>query len=213
MSNLTLQFKLLDNQKEISRKILEALLPLVKDYFENITKNLSNDIADIIISYIKNEPEYESLINGTLKYEFGIPDAKPRLDFILNHIKTSGITKVQNPIIRGNKIVASYVIQLVKSDFENLLSIGSASFTTEKGQELEWLRWLLIEGDTIIITGYEFEFGPNIGSRTGMGIMKMGNSWRVPPEFAGNISSNWITRGINSAVSEIDQYLNKIMGI
>jgi hypothetical protein len=213
MSNLSLQFKLLDNQKEISKKILEALLPLAQEYFERVTDNLSNNIADIIISYIKNEPEYESLLNGTLKYEFGIPDAGPRIEFILSHIKSSGVTKIQNPIIRGNRIVASYQVQLIKSDFENLLAVGSSSFTTEKGQQLDWLRWLLIEGDTIIITGYEFEFGPNIGSRTGMGIMKMGNSWRVPPEFAGNVNNNWITRGINSAVPEIDQYLMKAMEV
>jgi hypothetical protein len=131
----------------------------------------------------------------------------------LSHIKSSGVTKIQNPIIRGNRIVASYQVQLIKSDFENLLAVGSSSFTTEKGQQLDWLRWLLIEGDTIIITGYEFEFGPNIGSRTGMGIMKMGNSWRVPPEFAGNVNNNWITRGINSAVPEIDQYLMKAMEV
>jgi hypothetical protein len=203
----------LDNQKEISKKILEALLPLAQEYFERVTDNLSNNIADIIISYIKNEPEYESLLNGTLKYEFGIPDAGPRIEFILSHIKSSGVTKIQNPIIRGNRIVASYQVQLIKSDFENLLAVGSSSFTTEKGQQLDWLRWLLIEGDTIIITGYEFEFGPNIGSRTGMGIMKMGNSWRVPPEFAGNVNNNWITRGINSAVPEIDQYLMKAMEV
>jgi hypothetical protein len=213
MSNLSLQFKLLDNQKEISKKILEALLPLAQEYFERVTDNLSNNIADIIISYIKNEPEYESLLNGTLKYEFGIPDAGPRIEFILSHIKSSGVTKIQNPIIRGNRIVASYQVQLIKSDFENLLAVGSSSFTTEKGQQLDWLRWLLIEGDTLIITGYEFEFGPNIGSRTGMGIMKMGNSWRVPPEFAGNVNNNWITRGINSAVPEIDQYLMKAMEV
>jgi hypothetical protein len=43
--------------------------------------------------------------------------------------------------------------------------------------------------------------------------MKMGNSWRVPPEFAGNVNNNWITRGINSAVPEIDQYLMKAMEV
>lgn len=211
MSNFIAEFKLLDNQKSIASKILEALLPMVKDYFFKATRNLSSNISDILIKNIKSQPEYESLLNGTLKYEFGIPDAGPRIDLILDHIKTYGITKIEYPQIRNNKIIGSYKIQLVRSNFEDLIRIGSSTFTTEKGQQLNWLQWLLLEGDSIIITGFEFEFGPNIASRTGMGIMKVGDSWRVPPEFAGNVKNNWITRAIDSAIPEIDQYLVQAM--
>lgn len=205
------EFKLLDTQQDISKNILQALLPLIQDYFNKATKNLSNDIADILIKYIKSQPEYESLTNGMLKYEFGIPDATTRINFIMDHIKTYGILKVDNPRISNKNIVGSCKVQLVKSDFNDLLSVGSSSLTTEKGQQLDWLRWLLLEGDTIIITGYEFKFGPSTSSRTGMGLMKTGGAWRVPPEFAGNIKNNWITRAIDIAVPEIEQYiLNKM---
>jgi hypothetical protein len=34
-----------------------------------------------------------------------------------------------------------------------------------------------------------------------------GSVWRVPPEFAGNIKNNWITRAIDSAGPEIENLL------
>jgi hypothetical protein len=101
---------------------------------------------------------------------------------------------------------------MIKSDFNDLISMGESVVVTEKGTDLNWLSWLLIDGDAIIISDYMFVAGPFDTSRTGMGIMRQsGGAWRVPPEFAGQINNNWITRAIDAAASEIDNTLQSIL--
>lgn len=67
-----------------------------------------------------------------------------------------------------------------------------------RGYQLPWLKWLLVEGTKPIVKNYAVKFGPNKSSRTGMAVMVNSSSnWSVPSEFAGTISSNWISRAID----------------
>jgi len=213
--NMSLKFnvKIVENNNEISQRIVRALLPQVNKYINNIYTNIRNNIPSIVVSSIRNQPEYASLVSGKLKGEFGLPDASSRVEQILTAIQ-SGITITRVPAsVNNGKIKAGIKLQMIQSDFNDLLSIGAASFVTENGSQLDWLKWLLIEGDSVIISDYQFVSGPNPASRTGLGIMKEfgGAFWRVPPEFAGNIKNNWITRAIDTASSTINQELEKLM--
>jgi hypothetical protein len=69
------------------------------------------------------------------------------------------------------------------------------SILTEKGEVLEWLRWLLTFGDRIIISEYQIHLISGKG-RSGRGIMVAddASAWRVPPRFSGTIRNNWLTR-------------------
>jgi len=81
---------------------------------------------------------------------------------------------------------------------------------TEKGVSLEWLRWLLFEGASPIVKGYDVSFSNNNPySRTGGAVMvKVGRkSWRVPPEYIGTVKNNWITR----AIDKTDEAITKII--
>ena len=35
--------------------------------------------------------------------------------------------------------------------------------------------------------------------------------YRVPPQFAGTSSDNWITRGIDQALPQIESYINRMV--
>lgn len=211
---MTLKFslKVVENDAIIQQRIASALVSQVNKYLDNIYTNIKPKISEIIVNNLISQPEYQSLISGKLKGEFGIPDSNSRLSDILDTIKNGGmLTKKPTSVVNG-KISAGIKLEMIKSDFVDLLSLGSASFTTEKGYQLDWLRWLLIEGDSVIIGDYSFIEGPSPYSRTGLGVMRKNMSafWRVPPEFAGNIKNNWITRGIESASSQIDSLLEQL---
>lgn len=214
---MTLNFKIkvLEDDFIIAQRISYALIPEINKYLNNIYQNMANSISNIVVNSIISQPEYESLMGGQLQGEFGIPDPSSRLSEIISTIKSgSNIVRKPTSVVNG-KIKAGIRFQMIQSDFQDLISLGSASFATEKGTKLNWLEWLLLEGDTIIISDYGFVAGPNPNSRTGLGIMKgySGASWRVPPEFAGNIKNNWITRAIDAAQSSIDKELKNLMGI
>ena len=204
---------LIESNKEIAQKINQALLPQLNKYINNIHLKLKNTIPDIVVQSIISQPEYTSLISGKLKGEFGLPDAQTRIGQILNTIKSGAdITKTPTTI-KNNKVSGGIVFKMILSDFQDLLSLGEASFVTEKGTKLDWLRWLLIEGDSAIIGDYQFVAGASTYSRTGLGIMKEfgGAFWRVPPEFSGSIKNNWITRAIDAASSTIEQQLSSFL--
>lgn len=215
MSKLAFSVKLLDNNSTISQNIANALLKDVEVYFTKISNRIKQGIPDIVVRNIIDQPEYESLINGTLQYEFGITNPAGRLSEILNTIRSGAIVTIKQPKVVSNKITGGVKLQMIQKDFSDLISLGSSSFTSEKGSQIDWLRWLLLEGDTIIITDYIFSLGPSPYSRTGMGIMKpkSGGVWRVPPEYAGSINNNWITRGLDSAMQEIDDFMNGLSNI
>lgn len=215
MSTLSFNVKLTESNSVIAQNMLKALLPDINRYFNSISQNMKQNISNIVVNYIKAQPEYESLISGKLKAEFGLPDASSRLSSILSQIESGAMVQTKPISISGGKLRGSIKLQMIQKDFGDLLSIGDATFTTEKGSSLEWLRWLLIEGDNIIISEYYFIAGPYSNSRTGMGIMHgfEGGSWRVPPEYAGNINNNWITRAIDAASSDIQRELESLARI
>lgn len=213
MSKLNFSVKLVDKTSDINKKILQALSPQIETFFNKISKQIENDIPNIIIDSIKNQPEYAALMGGVLQGEFGIPDPATRLSSILDTIKSGSVVKVKPVSISGNKISAGIKLQMIQKDFADLLSLGDATVVTENGNRLNWLQWLLIEGDSVIVSDYQFVAGPNPGSRTGMGIMQQftGAFWRVPPEYAGTITNNWITRAIDSASSTINGKLESLL--
>jgi len=213
MTLIKLSFDLVDSKSEISSKILTALLPDVIKYFSSIFSGLQNKMSSILIKYITDQPEYGSLMNGQLQYEFGITDPANRLSEILDTIKNGAVINNKPIIIKGGQIIGGIKIQMVKKDFSDLLSLGGSSFATEKGSQLNWLQWLLLEGDSVIISDHVFIFGPNRASRTGLGIMREipGGLWRVPPEYAGTLNNNWITRAIDEALGEIETTMQKLL--
>jgi len=215
MSKLSFSVKLLDTNSAIAQNMLKALLPEINKYFRKVYDRMKDSIPSILIKHIQSQPEYESLISGKLKGEFGLPDAASRLNSILATIESGAIVQTKAPSIAGGRIKGSIKLQMVQGDFSDLVSLGAASFTTEKGTNLEWLRWLLLEGDSVIISEYQFVAGPYPTSRTGMGVMQEfgGGSWRVPPEFAGAVNNNWITRAINAASSDIQKELESLVSI
>jgi hypothetical protein len=213
MSKLTFSLKLAEDNSTISKNIINALLPDIRRYFTNISNKLTRIIPDIVIKAIIAQPEYQALLNGQLQYELGIPDPAARLSEILETIKSGQSINIQAPQLTGNRISAKLTFGMVKKDFSDLLSLGAATINTEKGVQLNWLEWLLVQGDTVIISNYDFILGPSPYSRTGMGIMRerSGGSWRVPPEYAGTVNNNWITRAIDSAAQSIDQTITNII--
>jgi hypothetical protein len=206
---MDISINIVESVDDISKKILKALLPQVTSYFQEVFDKSKNNINQTISTAIINSPEYQSLLSGKLKYEFGLPDSDTRLATILSIISNIQ-AKYTKPKITKNQIQGSVALSMIPSDYNELLSSSAAILTTEKGSKLEWLRWLLLFGDKTIIKEYNIEVGPNPRSRTGNAIMvgSVRGRWSVPPEFSGTSNNNWITRAIDSVNNEIEDLLN-----
>lgn len=207
---IPISLKIVESNTEIKKRILTALLPEVSTYFNKAINQLNNKIPLILINNITKQPEYNALINDVnLRGQLGIVDPETRLSEILTSINNNKVVVLNSPKLSRDQIVGKFIIKMVKSDFSDLLSLSSASFVSEGGYNVSWLKWLLIEGDSIIISDYYYQNRFGTG-RTGFGTMRRGGAWRVPPEYAGNISDNWITRAIDSSITEIDSLISTL---
>ena len=200
------EVKILEPDSQIEKTINRAILQQLNKKLPKIFKSLQSFIKIEVIAAIKSQKEYNSIISGELRAEFGLPDGNKRVARILETIESSLFVEYNKPSINGNKIKGGFSIGMIRNDFRDILSLNEAVLITENNTPLEWLKWLLLEGDKTIISGYEFSIGNSARSRTGGGIMSQSFSgtWRVPPAYSGQIDNNWITRAVDGVSKTIE---------
>jgi hypothetical protein len=196
--SIKLNLSLLDSEVKIKNTIIQNLYRETKNIFTIIGPNIAKELRNISRESIKKQPEYDSLKNGALRFELGIPDTNvvdELIDMILNtlSIKTSNVN------LNNNKFSISLSIEMLsEQDLETIANSNQAFVEDRKGYKLPWFRWLVFEGVSPIIKNYKVKLGSNPNSRTGNAIMVYSSSnWSVPPKFAGTANNNWIIRAIN----------------
>ena len=202
---MNLAVTLLESDSEIRRRILDALREDISKTFSKAANKLINPIKNLLIEALKEEPEYNSLKSGLLKYHFGIPDSSVVDDLV---VKMANTLTFQNYPIKISNVGLSggFSLTAIRSeDISGLLNDPSAIMTdSERGYGLPWLEWLLLRNNEVIIRNYDVQLGPNPNSRTGQAIMVESNkSWRVPAEFAGSQNNNWTTRAVDRLENSI----------
>jgi hypothetical protein len=191
---------------KFERDLLNVYAKKLAAAFINARAGIATELAEKIRELITSSPEYSSLLTGSLWHQLGVRNPLAMTDAIISTIQESVVIQMIPPTVVGKRIRGGIVAKILKADFSDVLRIPGASFESEHGFEVDWLEWLLTSGDSIVNTSYHFESGFPDRSRTGDGIMLAEGSWRVPPEFAGTISDNWLTRalsGLGDLISDI----------
>jgi len=211
MSSINIFGKLLGNVNQFKKFILTSISDNInKSLFSKINL-VEKDISKIVIQSIRNQPEYSSLKSGILRNQLGIKNPTV-IDSILAELDDIQV-QIVKPSVRGDNIEAKVVINMIKDNYIDILSADGSSYMSEKGSQIDWLRWLLLEGNNSVIIGYRYMPISGPSSRTGKGIMAKWKSgmFRVPPVFAGTAENNWITRGLDAALPEVESYFNNIV--
>lgn len=207
---LNLGITIAESDRDIKRKIINAIGEEVNDALSRAAGNIKTQIRTQVISAIIRTPEYQSLLGGQLQHELGVENTNIKLQTILGVWIKSVQTEVKPARKNKDHIDASLHINMIKGDFSDVLSLPEAIYITDKGTQINWLEWLLLEGDKIIVRDYEFRATVEGNSRTGFGIMVAAErSWRVPPEFSGTVNDNFVTRALLS----IDKIIDEIVEI
>jgi hypothetical protein len=191
--------KIIESNNIIKLKMFQELADVVN---KSITKNraaILSDIKTITELFLKQSDTYQSLIGGELEKSFGFPDgtSDQYVESVIQSI-VNGITLRQtkvNSSLRG--LSGGLSINFYRG--VDILLLSSESVISYDQYKIPWLKWLLTEGDTIIISGFSISFQAGKG-RSGGAIMvsNSGGVWRVPPEYSGVDSDNWITRVFTS---------------
>jgi hypothetical protein len=189
--------KLLENDGEISKKILNALIKEVNRSMKKVSsKTMITPIQRIIASSLQQSPEMSSLSTGQLRYDFGIPAGVDVVTPIISAV-TSAIFLEAKPVrLVGTQFKGSVQFHMQPADLSNLLSLPQGKVITEKGASLPWLQWLLTLGDQIVVADFGVVYGAGLG-RSGGGQMATGaRPFKVNSAFSGTVDSNFVTKAI-----------------
>ena len=176
--------KVLETEKEIEKAVLKALLDDASKIMTTASKRLTKKLPIIIETAITSQPEYSSLTGGILKDQFGLTNPTTKIDSLLDIWSNINVT-YKKPTISASQIKSNLSIVAIKSDYSDALASAAAEQVTKKGQSLQWLDWLLNQGDRIIIKEYELVSGKG---RAGNVVMRKNvkGKWGVPSQFAGS---------------------------
>jgi hypothetical protein len=204
---ITLSIKIKENTQELTRLILNALRDDITKFLSGVANNGQSKIQDLIRHTLLNCPEMIDAKNGDLRSELGLENAEQKIDGIINVWVNNIVVTPKQTIISGNGLNAGFTLGIIRSDFSDVLSQAEAVQITEKGQDLPWLRWLLLDGTGIIIDDYDLKIKPDT-SRTGKYIMVPSSRyWGVPYQYAGTIDNNFVTRALDGIKDQIDEII------
>jgi len=188
--------KLTQTINEISSKINKAIAEDFSRTIRNNKQRIESSCKNLASDSISSQPEMLALKSGNLSGEFGLyPGSESSAaSAIASAVSSSVEVKIKN--INSSLSNIPLTIYFQPSTFTNLLSLDQGH-VKYRGGDLHWLNWLISLGDSVIVSGYQYE--PSSGrGRSNLGYMSSGGYFKVPSEFSGTMDDNFVTRALTS---------------
>ncbi len=211
---MTISLRLTENNRAIEDKINVAIAIHVNSLLSKRKVKLKAQIQNYVGIWIRSQPEMLSLGLDSGKPEslsghFGLPygTSAGAVSAIVNAVQMATRTEIHklNKRLRGG-----IKFHFQPSHFANLLGLPQGHVTTKKGTDLHWMEWLLEKGRETIVVGYDYSPESGFG-RSRNGVMTEGGAWRVPPEFSGTESDNFITRAFLGRERELTSLFSRML--
>lgn len=186
--------RLLDSMSDIESKIQDSLLPLLNKELRKKAPRIESQAKEFAGNAVINSPEILSLLDqspGSLRALFGLTTSS-NIRLLIRESIMSAVNVSVQPL--DKKFTGGLTINFQPSDFINLLSLPAGHVVYERG-DLHWMKWLLTLGNSIIISNYHYKAVVGQG-RSNLGIMSIGGSFRIPPQFSGTQDNNFVTRAL-----------------
>jgi len=202
----------LNNLDKVSADIQRLFASEINKRSKKNISRVIRDLKPLVKIWIMQTPEIQSLLSQgspqSLNALFGLPPGSPEVS--ASSIAGAVADSIKISVSRvNNKLEGGVTFSFQDSAFINLIGLPEGHQATEFGTDLHWLDWLLTKGDAIIVKGFFYE--PSNGGRSGGGSMKLGGSFRVPSQFSGTVSDNFIIRAFQGKDEQISNVLNKYL--
>ena len=210
---MSISIKLLDSAKVIEQRINALLSKELNTLLTANKTKFNTKVRDFVKKCVLEQPEIISLKAGgvgSLAAQVGIRAGQESsvVDSIVMAIVNSTTVNIRR---FDTKLNGKLDINFQPADFVNLLALPQGMVNTENGDTLKWLSWLLKEGAKPIIIGYQYSPASGAGRGRG-GVMITGTAWRVPPQFAGTETDNFITRAFSGREKDIQDLFGQLLG-
>lgn len=191
-------FNIQESTSVIRKRFLDAVLNKLNTAFRATLPNLQTNITKEFSRKVRSGAVFNLIETGKLDGDLGLTpgEGKITLEKVVSVIESSAYIRFTPLSIKGSRFSGGITFEIMLDDFRDILSLPEAIIITDKFSVLPWLSWLLFEGNRVIITGYEIQFGNFNNSRSGQAIMVQGSSWKVPTVAAGTRDYNFLTQAI-----------------
>ena len=202
---------------EFEKLVMKAIVDHINSSISAVGEDIKKKIKPIIFNVIHDCYEMEALRGFYLRGALGLTSSQAGSSSrdIAEAVSSAVFINVKGATPRN--LSGALTINIQPDDFSNVLSISEAviQYTSDKYKrnvDLPWLDWLLTKGDTVLVSGFNFQ--PNIGEgRSGAGSMvqDLTEGWRIRPEYAGTKQDNFITRALSdkNAQSKISKIIKE----
>lgn len=213
---------IVDSISDIERMVAGAMRDSINSGAPKAIPYIKKRIMNEVAIFLRDSPVYQALINGPLDVHLGIPqgEALDRLSKIVDVFALQTEVDFRRVSVSGNKMNGGFSVYVVNKDWSLVTSLVESMIFTNN-YVLSWLDWLLTQGDRILVRDFDIAFGSYQTSRSGGGIMVPGKGkyWRVPPQYSGTASDNWVISAImdvsnafiDSIGSIIEEELMKVL--
>lgn len=194
------------NQQQFALAVAQELKATLDRTISQLIRKIRPSLVAYIEDKLRKGPNdtYNSLDIGELRRDFGFRPGQNAGERVVKAISGSVEFTKLGPTSAS---LGGVRLQLLKGGIEFLLDKDFGAYDSN-GNTVDWLRWLLTAGDTIVVADYQVmkdKGTPLKGSRSGYALMispKMSKGFRVDPNHSGTIDDNWITRAL--AATEVD---------
>lgn len=194
------------NQQQFALAVAQELKATLDRTISQLIRKIRSSLVSYIENKLRKDPNntYYSLDIGELKRDFGFRSGENIGERVVKEISRSIEFTKLGPTSAS---LGGVRLQLLKGGIEFLLDKDFGAYDSN-GNTVDWLRWLLTAGDTIVVADYQVmkeKDTPLKSSRSGYALMispKMSKGFRVDPNHSGTIDDNWITRAL--AATEVD---------
>lgn len=192
----------------VSNKVLIEISGFITYAMKKIIPTVLNKTKELVGEAIRNSPEYLALLPGGQLYgQVGLPNIVDVLEDIIKVLKDEIEIEVFPAIISFNSVSITMEIRILEDTYKGVLGVKDASFDSENGFVVDWLGWLLLEGQRKVVIGNDFIRRGGPYSRTGFGFMVHSDKgWGFSSPYSGTKNNNWFTRAFKGIEKKIADF-------
>lgn len=189
---------------QITKMILNEFRDKLNQVFTSAAPIIHDFLTSEVRAVIEASPEYRSILTGgELAGILGLPAAEraDMLEGVVDILMEQVEVKPKRVVVSGNKTLKGGIdINIIEANMIKAVKSQYASFITENGDVIPWLKWLVEVGHKTIFRSYDVAFVGSEKSRSETGaIMRPSRQgFNIPTEWAGDKEYNFVTRSLDN---------------
>ena len=197
--------ELKESPERFEQIILEAIGKKIDKAFGKAYTKIVQETKTLVHQALSKSDVIGELTDGSqLRGELGLTSGLSRsaAQAILEGVSNSVQAEYRSVRIKPTSSTGGLTFYIQPENLSNVIDIAQAQISYyskryKKAVKLDWLDWLLTQGDRIIVAKFHFE--PKAGrGRSGVGEMKKEGMFKIDSQYAGEIGDNFISRAITS---------------